>query len=107
MPSPTEDQIFTAKEIRVTTAVYSDVSISGSYKAKTIFIENGLNQQVTFQLQASRNSVWIDVGSTFDVAATTNTFQTVETYFPKYKLKATCSTAPTSGDLDCWIIKVA
>jgi len=105
MPSSEEDQVFTDEEIGDTTNHNSVESISGVFKAKTIFIINGLNQSVTFQLQGARDSVWIDKGGTFDVPANTNTHQTVDTYFPKYRLQAACGTSPTTGVLDVWIIK--
>jgi hypothetical protein len=100
-----EDQVFSSEAIRDTSNHNSDESVSGEFLAKTIFIENGLNQTVTFQLQGARNSTWLNVGSSFDVSSTTNDFQTVDTYFPKYRLQASCGTAPTTGTLDVWIIK--
>ncbi len=104
--APEEDQLFTTLAIRDTANNNSAESMSGIFQAKTIFIENGLNQAVTFQLQGSRNSVWVDVGATFNINATTNGFQTVDTYFPKFRVQASCSTAPTTGTLDVWLIKV-
>jgi len=100
-----EDQVFNAEAIRNTSDHESGESESGEFLAKTIFIMNGLNQAVNLQLQGARNSVWLNIGSDFDVAASTNNYQTVETYFPKYRLIASCSTAPTSGELNVWLIK--
>ncbi len=100
-----EDQVFAALAIRDTSNHDSSESMSGEFLAKTIFVENGLNQTVTLQLQGARNSVWINIGSSFDATSTTNVYQTVDTYFPKYRLRAICGTAPTTGDLDVWIIK--
>jgi hypothetical protein len=99
-----EDQVFN-EAIRDTSSHNSGESISGEFMAKTIFITNGLNQTVTLQLQGARNSVWLNVGSSFDVSASTSLYQTVEDYFPKYRLQAQCSSSPTSGNLDVWIIK--
>ena len=100
-----EDQIFTALAIRDTVNHDSTEAFTGDFTAETIFIENGLNQQVTFQLQGARNSVWVDIDVPFNVVATNNDYQTVTDYFPKYRLQAICSTAPTTGVLDVWIIK--
>lgn len=100
-----EDQVFTAEAIRDTVNHDSVESFTGEFTAETIFIENGLDQQVTFQLQGGRDSTWLDVGATFDVASTTNGWKAVSQYFPKYKLKAICGSNPTSGVLDVWLIK--
>ena len=100
------DKIFTAEAIRDTSSHNSVSSKSGEFMAKTIVVENGLNQQATFQLQGSTDeSTWYDIGSTFNVAASSNDFQTVETYFPFYRVVASCGTSPTSGVLDVCIIK--
>jgi len=101
-----EDKIFDALAIRDTSNHDSEKSNSGEFTAKVIIIENGLNQTVTFQLQGSRDgTVWLDIGATFDVAASTNQYETVGTYFPGYRLQAICVTAPTTGTLDTYIIK--
>ena len=101
-----EDKIFDALAIRDTSNHDSEKSNSGEFTAKVIIIENGLNQTVTFQLQGSRDcTVWLDIGATFDVAASTNQYETVGTYFPCYRLQAICVTAPTTGTLDTYIIK--
>lgn len=101
-----EDKVFDALAIRDTSNHDSGKSDSGEFTAKVILIENGLNQTVTFQLQGSRDaSVWLDIGATFNVAASTNQYETVSTYFPCYRLQAICSTAPTTGTLDAYIVK--
>ena len=100
-----KDKVFDAEEIRDTNAHTSDESVTGGFLAKTIFIENGHNQTGTFQLQGAIDSVWIDVGSSCDVAATTNDYKTVTDYFPKFRIKATYATAPTTGSLDLYILK--
>lgn len=100
------DKVFEAEAIRDTSAHNSVSSFSGEFLAKTIVVENGLNQTVTCQLQGSADgSTWLNVGSTWDVSASTDGFQTVETYFPHYRLVAQCGTSPTSGVLDVCIIK--
>jgi len=101
-----EDQVFIAEAIRDTANHDSTESESGPKTAKTIFIENGLNQTVTFQLQGGRNSTWIDVNDSFNIGANINDFRTVTNYFPKFRLKAICATAPTTGNLNVWIIRV-
>ncbi len=106
MATVDKTQIFTAEAIRVDTAVNSIVADTGEFQAETIVIYNGLNQSVSIQLQGSHdNSVWIDIGEPFSVAAGVNDYDTVTDYFPIYRIVSTCSTAPTTGDLDAWILK--
>jgi len=100
-----EDHIFEAEAIRDQASHTSTESKTGEFTAETIFIENGLDQLVTFQLQGARNSTWLNIGPTFAVAATTNSYKTVTDYFPKYQMTAVCGANPTSGVLDVWMIK--
>jgi len=100
-----DDQIFTNELIRDTVNHDSITSESEVYIAETVFIKNGLNQDVTLQMQGGLNSDWVDVGSTFVVSATSNGYKTVTDYFFKYRVKAICATQPTSGGLDVWFIK--
>jgi len=101
-----EDEVFANEAIRDTANHNSKESGSGPKTAKTVFVENGLNQQVTFQLQGARNSTWIDVGSTWNQAANSNGYKTVSDYFPKFRVQASCTVAPTTGGLSVWIIRV-
>lgn len=100
-----EDKVFDALAIRNTTTQDSSSSMSGEFNAKTIIVENGLNQEVSIQLQGSRNGTWFSIGSPFAVSASTNLYQTVSDYFPKYRLQATCAVAPASGTLTAYILK--
>jgi hypothetical protein len=107
MPAMDEDKVFDALAIRDTASKDSSVSVSGEFMAKTIFIENSLNQEVTLQLQGKRNGTKVNIGAPFVVAASTNSYQTVSAYFPKYCMTAQCSVAPASGSLSVYIIKAA
>lgn len=100
-----EDKVFDALAIRDTVNHDSNESVSGEYNAKTIIVENGLNQIVTIQLQGARNSTWLNIGAPFAVTAATNIYQTVSDFFPKYRLQAICAISPASGSLSCWIMK--
>lgn len=102
-----EDQIFVATEIRNTSNHNSLESPTGEFTAQTIFIENSLNQAVTFQLQGCRKtgSTWLNIGTAFNIAASTNDYETVSDYFPCYRLVASCLVAPTTGNLNVWLIK--
>ena len=104
-PSYLEDKVFDAEAIRDTVNHNSSECITGEFTAETIFIENSLDQQVTLQLQGARNATWLDVGASFDIAATKNNWKGVSQYFPKYRLQVICGTSPTTGVLDVWIIK--
>jgi hypothetical protein len=98
-----------ALAIRDTVAHNSSVVFNGDFIIKTLVVENGLNQTVTFQCQGSANSDFsnpFNIGSTFDVAATTNTYMTCETYIPYWRITATCSVAPASGTLNVIIFEV-
>ena len=101
-----EDQLFTALAIRDTANHNSAVVDTAEFRAETILLGNGLDQAVTFQLQGSRDeTTWVGIGDTFNIAATTNDYQTVTDYFPFYRLVASCGISPTSGVLDVWILK--
>ena len=100
--SVNSQKTFTDEAIRNTSTHNGDAVFNGDFQVKTIIVENGLNQTVTFQCQASANADFsnsFDVGNTWDVSASTNTYQTCDSYFPYMRLTATCDTAPTSGDL--------
>lgn len=107
MPAMDEDKVFDDLAIRNTVLQDSSESNSGEFLAKTIFIENSLNQDVTFQLQGKRNGTKVNIGAPFVVTASTNSYQTVSAYFPKYCMTAQCSIAPASGSLSVYIIKAA
>jgi hypothetical protein len=105
MATTDKDKVFNLA-ITDTSAHNSSVVDTGEFTAETIVIYNGLNQQVTLQLQGSLDeTTWINVGSSFNITATTNDYETVTDYFPCYRLTATCATAPTSGTLQVWILK--
>ena len=97
--------IFDGEEIRDTSdhaSTLLNLEGYGGVALKTIIIENQLDQPVTLQCKASGHDDFsrsFDVGSSFEVAANTNTCQTCESFFLYFKMVATCASAPTSGDL--------
>ena len=100
--SVNSQKTFEDEAIRDTSTHNGATVFNGDFQVKTIIVENSLNQTVTFQCQASANSDFsnsFDVGNSWDVSASTNTYQTCDSYFPYMRLTATCDTAPTSGDL--------
>ena len=100
---------FTDEAIRDTSNHNGVTVFNGDFVVKTLIIENGLNQIVTLQSQASGHADFsnsFDVGSAFDVSASTNTYQTCESYFPYWRLTAICGTAPTTGTLTVIVLGV-
>jgi hypothetical protein len=101
-----KDKVFDAEAIRVNTTVNSAVADTGEFQAETIVVYNDLNENVDIQLQGSLDETnWIDIGNAFTVNTTAKDYDTVTDYFPCYRVTAKCATAPTSGDLDVWILK--
>ena len=103
------EKTFDELEIRDTSDHTGTTVFNGSFVVKTIIIENELNQAVTFQCQASMHDDFtnsFDVGSTWDVSASTNDYQTCESYFPYWRLVASCSSSPSSGDVTVHILGV-
>ncbi len=106
MATVDKDKVFSAEAIRDTAVHNSGVANTGEFNAETIVIYNGLDESVAIQLQGSLDgTVWIDIGDPFNVAANINDYATVTDYFPSYRVTAKCTTAPTTGDLDAWILK--
>lgn len=100
------DQVFTAEAIRVNTTVDSSLSSTGEFQAETIVVYNNLDENVSIQLQGSIDgTTWLDIGNPFTVTTSTKDYETVTDYFPNYRVTAKCTTAPTTGDLDVWILK--
>jgi len=100
---------FTAEAIRDTSSHNGAIVFNGDFVIKTLIIENGLNRSVSLQCQASAHEDFshaFNVGTSFDVSLSTDTFQTCDSYFPYWRLVATCSTAPTTGSLTVIILGV-
>jgi hypothetical protein len=100
---------FQAEAIRDTNSHNGTVVFNGEFVVKTLVIENGLNQTVSFQCQGSANADFsnsFNIGSSFDVASSTNTFMTCDTYIPYWRIVATCSVAPSSGTLTVLVFAV-
>jgi len=78
----------------------------------SIFIDNGLNQDVNIQVVANREASHtkrVDVGSAFAVSANSTDSRSLspETsgWLPYISCVATCSVAPTSGSLTIYRIR--
>ena len=108
MAKVNDELTFNAEAIRDTSAHNGATVNLYDFQLKTIIVENGLNQTVTFQCQASAHADFsnsFNVGATWDVAANTNTYQTCTSYFPFMRLVATCASAPSSGSLTVHFIQ--
>ena len=101
---------FDEEAIRDTSEHTSALLDNRGFQLKTIIIENGLNQPVTLECWASRHEDFSHsflVGASFDITSSTDDYQTCESYFPFMKIKATCSTAPTTGNLSVVFEEIA
>ena len=108
MAKVNSERTFDALEIRDTSAHNGDQVNNFDFQLKTIVVENSLNQTVSLQCQASAHSDFsnsFNVGTSWDVTASTNTYQTCDSYFPYMRLVATCSSSPSSGDLTVHFIQ--
>jgi hypothetical protein len=103
------EKTFDASAIRDTNSHDGATVYNGEFSVKTIIVENGLNQQVTLQCQASANADFshaFDIGNEWIVNASTDTYQTCDSFFPYSRIVATCGTSPTTGSLTAYIIGV-
>jgi hypothetical protein len=108
MPRPEKDELFSSEAIRDTANHDSVSSVSDVFTARTIVVQNGLDQTVDFQLQGSADgTVWLDIdNSAFSVTASTNSYETINDYFFEFRVQAICTVAPTTGSLTLCILKV-
>jgi len=80
----------------------------------TVFIVNNLNQPVTVQLIGCRDSScsdYVNIGSAFTVNANSKDARTLTPdtsgWLPYITVQVQCSTAPTTGTLDIYFIRLA
>ena len=102
------EKTFDAEAIRDTSAHNGAVINNYDFQLKTIIIENHLNQIVTLQCEGSAHADFsnkFNIGSSFNVAANADTYQTCDSYFPYMRLVAQCGSAPTTGDLTVFLIQ--
>lgn len=103
-----QDLIFSALQIRDTGPKVSSISDLKGFDPKSILIKNDLNQAVTITCEGSDDvaftNVW-SIGGGDLISANSNEYLTLGDYFPYLRCKAICSTAPTTGSIDCWVMK--
>ena len=80
----------------------------------TVFIANGLNQAVNVQIVGCRDSACsdsVDIGSTVTVSASSKDARTLSPdtcgWMPYLTARVWCTTAPSSGALDIWLVRCA
>jgi hypothetical protein len=104
-----EDKIIDALAVRDTSNHNSSGSENKGYIPKTIIVHNGLNQQVSIQVQGSVDDTFnnpLTVGNSFNVAASTDDYDVLTDYLPFLRVVASCTTAPTTGTLTVYLAKV-
>ena len=106
VPETHVKDVLTAEEVRNTDPVYTLIADVRSWTMLSWYVDNGLDQNVSCQIQYSENkSDWHDHG---DTATTVNTVtkgkvapSDITTVLYKYlRLKITAASNPSSGDLD-------
>jgi hypothetical protein len=78
----------------------------------SVFVDNGLDQAVTVQVKANREKAYakaVNVGSAFTVSANSADARTLSPdtsgWLPYIMVEVSCSTAPTSGALDVYLVR--
>ena len=102
-----ETKVFTDKEIRDTNNAFSLVVNSKRHLKKAAIIHNGLDKDVTIRLQGSIDEAFtkpLSVEPVVTVLAGKEKLIITDDLIPWIRLKAQCSTNPTSGSVDAWIM---
>ena len=107
-----ETQIFEDEEIRDTNAHNSAVGDCSCFDVITVWVENGLDQDVSVQIKGNRvNSTTgaVDIGAAFTVATVDREARTMEPtdegFLPFIFIEVTAAVIPTSGNLNAYLIK--
>jgi hypothetical protein len=88
------------------------LALAEKLRVVSVFVDNGLNQAVTVQLKANREGAYaksVNVGSAFTVNAGSQDSRTLTPdscgWLPYITVEVSCSTAPTSGTLDIYLVR--
>ena len=107
-----ETQIFEDEEIRDTNAHNSDIGACSYFNVITIWVENGLDQNVSVQIKGNRvdsTTGAVDIGVAFNVATVDREARTMEPtdegFLPYIFIEVTAAGVPTTGDLNAYLIK--
>ena len=92
------------------------ISCMKGYSKATIAIHNGLDVDISVQVQGCYHRlfddaphpyeryVW-DIGSSFTVSAGACQYETLTDHFPYIRVRVTASAVPSSGVVDVWVFK--
>ena len=108
-------QIITALSIMDIVAHTSNIVDIRGYSRKALYVNNGLNQSVSIQIQgcytnSPTDTDWVNIGTAQAVSASTksvigvNEVPALNNYFPYLRVTATCSIAPTTQALDVYLM---
>ena len=109
MSIASEDRLIDDLEIRDTSGHTSGGSENRGFIPKTIVVHNHLDKQVSVQLQGDVESGFsnpITIGAPIVVGDGDDEYATLTDYFPFFRVVATCSVTPTSGDVSVILAKV-
>lgn len=107
-----ETQVFEDEEIRDTNAHNSVIGDCSYFNVITVWVENGLDQNVSVQVKGNRvNSTTgaVNIGTAFDVATVDREARTIEPtdegFLQFIFVEVTAAGVPTSGNLDAYLIR--
>ena len=104
-----EEKVFDAYSIRNTANHNSSTFECTRISKKTVYVINDLNQDVLIKMR-------LDIDGTFNnptgggqatISKNSAGLLTLDEYVPFMRLRASCSIAPTTGDLTCYILGVS
>ena len=104
-----EDQIITDLALRDTDDHTSGVSDNRGAIPKTVVIYNETDEDLTVQLQGDRDvdfDYGMNMGSPFVVSSNTHDYATISDYLPYLRVSVSAITAPTTGTVDAYIMRV-
>jgi len=104
-----EEKVIDALAVRDTSNHNSSVSENKGFIPKSIIVHNGLNQQVSIQVEGSIDDTFnnpLTVGNSFNVAAGEDDYDTLTDYLPFLRAVISCTVAPTTGTVTVYLAKV-
>ena len=104
-----EDEVISALAIRDTADHTSTVSDSRGAIPKTVVIYNETDEDIQVQLQGDRDEDFdeaMNIGTSFTVIASTHDYATISDYMPYLRVVITAGTAPTTGTVSAYLLRV-
>jgi hypothetical protein len=104
-----EDTVFDNFALRDTEVHFSSASDNRGAIPKTIIVHNTTDKDVVVQLRGDRTfdfSTPMDVGEPFIISAGTNDYATIDDYLPFLRIAIHSDTAPTSGTISVFLMRV-